>query len=82
MGPVPAAGTTDDHRHGAVQGEIALALDLAWRSTALALVVALVQRDLGLLPGDATLITAARRLLLSAQLRKVQLEQMFDNMEW
>ena len=78
----PAAGTTDDHRRGAVQGEIALALDLAWRSTALALVVALVQRDLGLLPGDATLITAARRLLLSVQLRRLQLEQMFDNMEW
>jgi hypothetical protein len=28
------------------------------------------------------MITAARRLLLSAQLRKAQLEQMFDNMEW
>ena len=82
MGAVPAAGTTDDHRRGAVEGEIALALDLAWRSTALALVVALVQRDLGLLPGDATLITAARRLLLSARLRRLQLEQMFDNMEW
>jgi Zn-dependent protease with chaperone function len=28
------------------------------------------------------MITAARRLLLSAQLSRLQLEQMFDNMEW
>jgi hypothetical protein len=28
------------------------------------------------------MITAARRLLLPARLRKVRLEQMFDNMEW